>query len=84
VPLPVLVLVGKPGCRLCDEMKHVAAPVARSLGLELVEKDLRGDPELEPRYRLDIPILLLDGIEVARHRTSAGDLEARLRERLER
>ena len=75
-----LVLVGKPGCHLCEVMYGVAAPVAAEMRLTLVERDLRSDPELEALYRHDIPVLLLDGREVARHRVTAEDLRARLRE----
>ena len=75
---PPLVLVGKPGCHLCEVMLRVAAPVAAEMGLTLVERDLRSDPELDALYRHDIPVLLLDGREVARHRVSADDLRARL------
>ena len=74
----LLVLVGKPGCHLCEVMSRVAAPVAAEMGLTLVERDLRSDPELDALYRHDIPVLLLDGREVARHRVSADELRARL------
>jgi hypothetical protein len=75
-----LVLVGKPGCHLCEVMHAVVAPVAAELGFTLAERDLRSDPELDALYRHDIPVLLLGGREVARHRVSAEDLRARLRE----
>jgi thiol-disulfide isomerase/thioredoxin len=75
-----LVLVGKPGCHLCQRMREVAEPVAAELGLVIEDRDLRLDPELEALYRLDIPVLLLDGREVARHRVTAPDLRTRLRE----
>ena len=75
-----LVLVGKPGCHLCDQMREVAAPVAAELGLALEEADIRSDPELDALYRLDIPVLLLGGREVARHRAETADLRRRLRE----
>ena len=74
-----LILVGKPGCHLCEVMHGVAAPVAAELGLALTERDIRSDPDLDALYRHDIPVLLLDGREVARHRVSAEDLRARLR-----
>jgi hypothetical protein len=73
-----LVLVGKPGCHLCEVMHAVAAPVAAEMGLTLAERDVRSDPELDELYRNDIPVLLLGGREVARHRVSAEDLRARL------
>ena len=77
-PEPLL-LVGKPGCHLCEVMREVASPVAAELGLALAERDVRSDPELDALYGNDIPVLLLGGREVARHRVSAADLRARLR-----
>ena len=73
-----LILVGKPGCHLCEVMHAVAAPVAAEMGLTLAERDVRSDAELDALYRHDIPVLLLGGREVARHRVSAEDLRARL------
>ena len=73
-----LILIGKPGCHLCEVMYGVAAPVAAELGLALAERDIRSDPELDALYRHDIPVLLWDGREVARHRVTAEDLRDRL------
>src|SRR5207247_7562056 len=50
-----LVLVGKPGCHLCEVMREVVSPVAAELGLALAERDVRSDPELDALYRNDIP-----------------------------
>ena len=75
-----LLLVGKPGCHLCEVMREVVSPVAAELGLALAERDVRSDPELDALYRNDIPVLLLGGREVARHRVTAADLRARLRQ----
>ena len=75
-----LVLVGKPGCHLCERMREVAAPVAAEMGLALEEADIRSDPELDALYRFDIPVLLLGGREVARHRADPADLRRRLRD----
>jgi hypothetical protein len=74
-----LVLIGTPGCHLCEVMRGVVAPVAAELGLALAELDVRSDPELDALYRHDIPVLLRDGREVARHRVTAAELRARLR-----
>jgi glutaredoxin-like protein DUF836 len=79
-----LVLVGKPDCHLCEAMREVAAPVAAEMGLSLEERDVRSDPELDALYRNDIPVLLLGDREVARHRATAGDLRARLRDLVDR
>ncbi len=61
----------------------MAALVRRVLaetGGRLVERDVREDPELEKRYVLEIPVLLLAGREVARHRVTEAELRERLRE----
>jgi hypothetical protein len=76
--LPTLLLVGKPDCHLCHVLLETAAPVAHELGLALEQKDLRDDPELERRYLFEIPVLLLEGVEVARIRATADELRARL------
>ena len=75
-----LVLLGKPGCPLCDEMREEIEPVLLGLGLELIERDVRDDPELEKRYVLEIPVLLWGEHEVALHRTTGEALRRRLRE----
>jgi glutaredoxin-like protein DUF836 len=75
---PVLLLLGKPGCHLCEVMRDVVSPVAAELGLGLEEKSILTDSGLEELYRYDIPVLLLDGREVARHRVTAAELRARL------
>jgi hypothetical protein len=45
--------------------------------IELVDVD--GDPTLQRRHGLDVPVLLLDGTLVCRHRLDAGELKRLLR-----
>lgn len=75
---PVLTLVGTADCHLCHEMRQVVEHLLPDLELALVERDVAEHPELA-RYRLEIPVLLLDGEELARHRVSEADLRRRLR-----
>ena len=76
---PVLVLLGKPDCGLCAEMREVVERALPALGARLVERDITEDPELERRYVFDIPVLLVKGKEVARHRVGSDELLPRLR-----
>jgi hypothetical protein len=69
-----LVLLSKPGCHLCDEMRAVVEPELHAHGWRLIERDVRDDPEMEDRYRLHIPVLLFEGREVARHRITREEL----------
>lgn len=71
-------LLGKPDCHLCHVMEGVVAPVLAARGVGLVVRDVRDDAELLRRYRNDIPVLLLDGVEIARHRITADELGALL------
>ena len=75
-----LTLVGKPDCHLCHEMRAVVERVLaeRPRALTLVERDVRDDPEWARRYLVEIPVLLLNGIEVVRHRVTEAALLERL------
>jgi hypothetical protein len=72
--------VGKPGCHLCEEMRAVVARVLRGTALELLELNVEEHPELEARYVFEIPVLLLEGREIARCRITEGELRERLRD----
>ena len=74
----VLTLVGKPGCHLCEEMRAVVERVFRGHALELLELNVLEHPDLEARYFFEIPVLLLEGQEIARYRTTEAELRQRL------
>jgi glutaredoxin len=73
-----VILYTKPGCHLCDEMKRemLRAGCAEMFALE--EVNIETDPDLLARYRYEIPVLLIDGVEAFRHRLRAADFKARL------
>jgi hypothetical protein len=75
-----LVLIGRPGCHLCDDMRAVVEAVALPLGFALREVDLGHDPDLEARYAFEIPVLRLGERDVCRHRVGPEELRALLRE----
>jgi len=66
----VLTVYSRPGCHLCDEMKAVVQRVVRTqqAPFQIEEIDISTDPELEARYGLEIPVLLVDGRKVAKYR----------------
>lgn len=77
----VATLLGAPGCHLCHDMVEVVRPVLAAAGIGLEERDVHDDPEHLRRYRFSIPILLLEGVELARTRVTADELRARLASR---
>ncbi len=73
-----LVLLGKPGCHLCEEMREAVEEVLPAWDAVLEEQDVRADAALSRRYLWEIPVLLLEGEEVARHRITPEELSAHL------
>ena len=69
-----LTLYTRPGCHLCDEMKAVVERVQRQVACELAEVDVSLDETLLRRYGHHVPVLLADGVEVARTRTGVAAL----------
>ena len=69
-----LTIYTRPGCHLCDEMKAVVERVARSVPLTIDEVDISRDAELEERYRLEIPVLMVNGRKAAKYRITEGEL----------
>jgi Glutaredoxin-like domain (DUF836) len=54
--------------------------LARSLALPTLDVlDVDADPELVRRYGLNVPVLLLDGALVCRHRLDVPELKRLLR-----
>jgi hypothetical protein len=76
-----LTIYSRPGCHLCDEMKATVARVARRFPLQVQEMDITTDADLEARYGLEIPVLMVDGKKAAKHRLTDEELLRILRGR---
>jgi hypothetical protein len=76
-------LYSRPVCHLCDEMKAVVARTVRTMTtpVTIEEIDITTNADLESRYGLEIPVLLIDGKKVAKYRVTEGELARILRER---
>jgi len=78
--VPRLTLVQRYDCALCDEMLAQLQALGRTVALPPLELlDVDSDPQLRRRHGLDVPVLLLDGAVVCRHRLDRGELERLLR-----
>ena len=69
-----LTLYTRPGCHLCEEMKAVIRRVQGQVACDLAEVDVSLDEELLQRYGHHVPVLLADGVEVARTRIGPAEL----------
>ena len=57
-----VVLIGKPGCHLCDDARTVLARVTAQAGEQFVERSILDDAEREAAYWERIPVVLVDGV----------------------
>ena len=60
-------IYSKPDCHLCDRAKEVVERCQQNVDFILEVVDISRNAELLARYRNDIPVILLDGSEIARH-----------------
>ena len=69
-------IYSRPGCHLCEEMKAVVARAVHAFGADasVDEVDISADAELEARYGLEIPVLMVDGRKVAKYRETEEQL----------
>jgi len=63
VPDARVLLIGKPGCHLCDDARDVVAAVCAAEGVAWAEVSILEDPDLADRYWERIPVTLVDGVE---------------------
>jgi glutaredoxin len=65
---PHVIIYSRPGCHLCDEAKEAIdrADCSDRYTLEIV--NIESDGELLRKYRYDIPVVLIEGVERFRHR----------------
>jgi hypothetical protein len=79
--MPRLTVVHRQDCELCDRMVAELTALARQQPLPpLVMVDVDADAELARRFGWDVPVLLLDGAVVCKHRLDLPGLLERLRE----
>ena len=71
-----LTVVQRHDCELCEEMLRELALLGHRRALPPIEVvDVDADPILRRRHGFDVPVLLLDGSVVCRHRLDPAELE---------
>jgi hypothetical protein len=77
-PAPVITLLSRPGCHLCDDARAVIASVAAELGITWHERDITGSESDLRAYGDMIPVTLIDGVQHDFWRVSEPRLRAAL------
>ena len=79
-PAARLTLVTRADCDLCDEMVLALEALRAEQPIPgMVLADVDADPELQRRWGLKVPVLLLDGAKVCEYRLDRAELLRLLR-----
>ena len=73
-------LYSKPGCHLCEPVAETIAEAARVASFQVVRRNILDDPQDYERYKHAIPVVTVNGREVARYRLKLQDLLAAVAE----
>lgn len=73
-----VVLYTKPGCHLCDVARQVVEIVCTETDQDFTEVDIWDSPSDADRYADRIPVIAVDGAEIAHFRIDAQRLRAAL------
>ena len=74
-----VVIYSKPGCHLCEEAKATIQSAGCGDQFTLEEVNIETDSDLRGRYRYEIPVITINGVEVFRHRVSAEEFREAMR-----
>ena len=73
-----VIVYSRPGCHLCDEAKTAIQNAGCSESFTLEEINIESDDELLRKYKYDIPVVTIDGVEAFRHRVDAAAFRRKL------
>jgi len=73
-----VMLYTKTNCGLCDKMREQMALANCDDLYTLEEVDIEKDAQLFARYRYEIPVLCIDGVDAFRYRLKADEFRAYL------
>ena len=65
-----VIVYTRPGCHLCEELKEAIFSAGCNELFTFEETDIDGDPDLYARYRYDIPVVVINGVERFMHRVT--------------
>ena len=70
---PHVIIYSRPGCHLCDEAKAAILSAGLRDEFTLEEVNIESDEQLLRKYKYDIPVILIDGVETFMHRVDPKD-----------
>ena len=73
-----VIIYSRPGCHLCDEAKAAIMGAGCCDQFVLDEINIESDPELLNKYRYDIPVISIDGVESFVHRVTSREFREKI------
>lgn len=73
-------LYTKPGCSLCDTVEKTIHFVQTRRAFHFEKRNIEDDTSVYNEYKYDIPVIMVNGREIARHQLTAAALESALNE----
>lgn len=75
---PHVIIYSRPGCHLCDEAKAAIQNAGCNDSFTLEEINIESDDELLKKYKYDIPVITIDGVEAFKHRVNPEEFKIRV------
>jgi glutaredoxin len=63
-PLPDVTILSRENCHLCETALEIARSLQAELDFSLSYRNIDTDPEWSAQHAVEIPVVLIDGIEV--------------------
>jgi glutaredoxin len=79
-----IVVYGKPDCSLCEKANAILQHLRREFDFNIEHIDITADPRLFRRYREKIPVLTVDGREIAWGNVTVPTLRSAVKRLLEK
>jgi glutaredoxin len=73
-----VIIYSKPGCHLCDEAKAAIRAAGCNDQITLTEINIESNPDLMSKYRYDIPVIAINGVEAFIHRVDPLEFRAKI------
>ena len=75
---PHVIIYSRPACHLCDEAKAAIKSARCDDEFTLEEINIESDDELLRKYKYDIPVVTIDGVETFIHRLTPQEFKQKL------
>ena len=77
---PHVIIYSRPGCHLCDEAKAAIMSAGCSDQFTLEEVNIDSEQELLRKYKHDIPVIAIDGVETFIHRVDVKEFKTLIKQ----